>query len=96
MAQVKWRPRAIADTERLHTFLHKKDNDAARKAAYVIFQAAKLLETSPRIGRPLPDETKRRELFIPFGLGAYVIRYVLEDDNTVVIIRVWHSRENRQ
>ena len=95
MVQVKWRLRAVKDIERLHAFLYKKDISVARQAAYVIFQAASLLETSPRIGRPMPDETARRELIIPFGSGAYILRYVLETDNTVVVIRVWHSRENR-
>ena len=95
MAQVKWRPRAIADIGRLHGFLYKKDNVAARQAAYAIYQAVKLLEATPRIGRPMSDETRRRELFVPFGAAAYVIRYVLETDNSIIIIRVWHSKENR-
>lgn len=96
MAQVKWRSRALADLEHLYTFLHEKDSTAARKAAYVLMQGALLLETSPRIGRPMPDETGRRELFIEFGAGAYVLRYIQEANETVVVIRVWHSRENRQ
>ena len=95
MPQVKWRARAVSDIERLHTFLYEKDNAVANKAAYVIFQGASLLETSPRIGRPMSDRTARRELFLAFGAGAYVLRYILEDDNTVVVIRVWHSKENR-
>ena len=31
---------------------------------------------------------------IPFGAGAYVLRYRVHDD-TVVVIRVWHNREAR-
>jgi plasmid stabilization system protein ParE len=50
---------------------------------------------SPRLGRPMPDETGRRELFIAFGAGAYVLRYVLEGDDKIVVIRVRHSRESR-
>lgn len=95
MAQLRWRPRAIVDIERLHVFLNKKDSTAARQAAYAIFKAIALLETTPRIGRPMPDDTRRRELIVPFGTGAYVLRYVLEADNTVVVVRVWHSKENR-
>ncbi len=41
------------------------------------------------------DGTGRRELFIPFGPGAYVLRYIFDQD-IVVIIRAWHSRENRE
>jgi plasmid stabilization system protein ParE len=35
-----------------------------------------------------------RELYLLFAGGAYILRYRLEDD-TVVIIRVWHGREQR-
>jgi len=94
VAQIKWRPRALADIERLHAFLNNKNSAVVRQAAYVIFQAARLLETTPRIGRPMPDDTRRRELFVPFGAGAYVIRYVLEANNTIIVVRVWHSKEN--
>jgi plasmid stabilization system protein ParE len=30
----------------------------------------------------------------PFGRGAYVLRYRIDDD-AVVVLRVWHSREER-
>ena len=38
------------------------------------------------------DDTDRRELLVLFGAGAYVLRYRVHRD-AVVIIRVWHSRE---
>jgi len=43
----------------------------------------------------MPDETGRRELFMAFGAGAYVLRYMPEKTG-VVVIRVWHSREERR
>ncbi len=44
----------------------------------------------------MADETGRRDLFVAFGAGAYVLRYLLEDKKqAVIIVRVWHSRENR-
>lgn len=43
----------------------------------------------------MSDDTGRRELFLAFGTGAYVLRYKMDVAGTVVIIRVWHSRENR-
>jgi hypothetical protein len=42
----------------------------------------------------LPDTTGRRELIIPFASGAYVLHCMLEDRETIVILRVWHSRES--
>jgi plasmid stabilization system protein ParE len=95
VAKVKWLPEAITDTERLYTFLKDKDIEAAARAANCILEGARLLATSPRVGHPMPDETGRRELFVAFGAGAYVLRYMLESVDIAVVIRVWHSKENR-
>ena len=43
----------------------------------------------------MDDENIRRELYVAFGAGAYVIKYRIEAKDSVVIIRIWHSRENR-
>jgi plasmid stabilization system protein ParE len=56
--------------------------------------AARLLD-HPRIGRRMDDETERRELILPFRAGAYVLRYRIEGE-TIVILRVWHGREDRR
>jgi plasmid stabilization system protein ParE len=95
VSKVKWLPAALSDIERLHKFLYAKNPEAAARAAGTILDGAELLKSSPHLGRPMPDDTGRRELIIPFAAGAYVLRYMLEEEDTVVIIRVWHSRENR-
>ncbi len=95
MARIKWLPEAVQDFERLYFFLLDKDSEAAKRAVSNTLRGSKILKLTPRIGRPMPDDGNRRELFIAFGAGAYVTRYKLEGENTVVIIRVWHSRENR-
>jgi plasmid stabilization system protein ParE len=95
MARVIWLSEGIEDVERLHAFLYEKDQAAASRAAANILSGSKLLAANPRIGRPMPDDTKRRELFIAYGAGAYVIRYIFDSNHNVVILRVWHSRENR-
>jgi plasmid stabilization system protein ParE len=95
MSKVKWLPAALDDIERLYTFLRNKSPEAAVRAASTILEGARLLETSPHIGRPMSDGTGRRELFIAFGAGAYVLRYKQEGQDTSVVLRVWHSRENR-
>lgn len=94
MAKVEWLARALVDIDRLYNFLEDKNPLVAKQAAARIKHGALLLKDSPHIGRPMPDETGRRELFMSFGAGAYVLRYMQEKD-TVVVIRVWHSRENR-
>jgi plasmid stabilization system protein ParE len=96
MAGLKWLPEALDDLERLFAFLRERNPSAAARATQTILDGADLLLTSPRLGRPMPDHTQRRELFLPFASSAYVLRYMLEDDDTPVILRVWHSREVRE
>jgi plasmid stabilization system protein ParE len=59
------------------------------------FAGAGQLETTPELGRPMADGTHRHELIIPFGPGGYVLQYRLDGDQAVVIIRIWHGREDR-
>ena len=94
-ASLVWLPAALEDIERLYKFLHEKSPSAALRAAQTIVEGARLLESTPEAGRPMNDDTGRRELFLVFGAGAYVLRYKMDAAGTVVVIRVWHSRENR-
>jgi plasmid stabilization system protein ParE len=93
-AKVIWRERAAADIARLRGFLSDKDLKAAQRALQVIYGGGKLLTEYPKLGRPIPDGLHRRELFLPFGSGFYVLRYFV-NNNTVIIVRVWHSKENK-
>jgi toxin ParE1/3/4 len=93
--KVVWRERALEDISRLYNFLFEKNEEAATKAALVILRGSSLLEESSRLGRPMADGTDRRELFIPFGSGFYVLRYFLMK-GTIIIVRVWHGRESRE
>lgn len=89
-----WLPEADHDIDRLYEFLYEKNPPAAMRSMEAIQKGANQLKITPEIGQPMNDELQRRELFIPFGAGAYVLRYRVYD-NTLVIIRVWHSKENR-
>lgn len=95
MSEVIWLPEAIEDLVRLHAFLSSKNAEVAKRAATIILKGADLLSDFPEIGKPMLDGTERRELFEPFGDGSYVLRYKIENDQ-VVIIRVWHSKECRE
>jgi len=92
--QIVWLPEALEDTKRLRLFLEDKNTAAAARAGRVLQAGAKHLADFPEIGHPMNDGTDRRELFLPFGTGGYVLRYIT-DQKTVVIIRAWHSKENR-
>ena len=93
--RVVWLPEALEDAERLYGFLIGKDARAAARAMRAISSSADRLQDLPQVGRPMGDDTGRRELIVPFGAGAYVLRYRVHRD-AVVIIRVWHSREVRE
>ncbi len=89
-----WLPEAFEDLERLHAFLLGKSTAAAEKVLRLIDEGVDRLLEYPELGSPMDDDTKRRELFLPFGAGAYIVRYRILNES-VVIIRVWHSRELR-
>jgi len=89
-----WLPEAKADLDRLHTFLLDINPASAAKALQAILDGSKDLQAHPRTGRPMDDDTERREFFIPFGAGAYVLCYRIFGGQTI-IVRVWHSREHR-
>jgi plasmid stabilization system protein ParE len=92
---LRWLPEALRDVDRLHGFLKQKSPEAARRAAALILAGADTLGRHPEIGRPMSDGTGRRELVLPFGAGGYVLRYMLDGEGSPVVIRVWHSLENR-
>jgi len=92
--RVRWLPEAWQDTQRLYDFLLNQDASAAGRAMEVLREGADRLADMPDIGKPMDDNSRRRELYLPFGAGAYVLRYRIHNEH-VIIIRVWHSREHR-
>ena len=94
MPSVIWTRPALADVERVFSFLKEKNPDAARRAAQTINHAATQLGEMPHIGVRMPDDTGRREYFTPFGKHGYILRYMLDEENPV-ILRVWHGLDLR-
>ena len=92
--RLRWLPETREDIRRLFEFLVHKDPVAAERAMALIGKGADNLLDMPEIGWPMGDNSERRELYLPFGAGSYVLRYRLETD-AVVVIRVWHNRERR-
>jgi plasmid stabilization system protein ParE len=95
VSPIVWLPEAVKDVQRLFDFLKDKNPEAAARAAKTVQKGANTLGEFPEIGYPMNDGTERRELLLPFGAGAYILRYII-DGQTIVIIRVWHSREHRE
>jgi len=91
---LRWAPEAVQDMVRLREFIGHENPGAATRAALRIREAAAVLRARPELGRAVEDE-EFRDLVAPFGGGAYVLRYRIDED-AVVVIRVWHSKEERE
>ena len=77
---------------RLRAFIAEKNPTAARRVAHELVLGLEKLKVFPRIGLEVeraPDPNRMRDLFI----GNYPVRYLIGDD-TVVILRIWHDKEN--
>jgi plasmid stabilization system protein ParE len=89
-------PRAAADIERLHTFLANTNPEVAGRFAQSLGSAIESLEELPNRGRPTAV-VGLRELIVPFGHAAYVLRYAYNATrDELVVIRIWHGREARE
>lgn len=85
---------AVHDVRRLHRWL--RDRGAEGAAAKL---SARLLDTERRIandpgGWPLTDSGLARRVLMRLGRSTYVIHYVVDGEDQV-IVRVWHGREDR-
>ena len=94
LRELRWLPDALQDLTRLDNFIRSHSPDTANRAIHTIREAAENLLEFPELGPPWSPAPEFRQLFIPFGARGYVLRYRIED-HRIVIVRVWHTRENR-
>lgn len=93
MSHLIWSQEAKSDLERVYHFLAARDKALAKRALQAIHSGTKVLESQPQLGRLiLSQRPPRRELLLPFGRSGYVLHYVLENDD-VLIIAVRHQRQ---
>jgi len=89
-------PAAAADLDRLRAFLVNNNPAAAKRVVVVLARAIQSLDVFPDRGRP-SNILGGRELIVPFGRSAYIVRYAHNAaQEEVVILRVWHGREARE
>jgi plasmid stabilization system protein ParE len=87
---------ALSDIRRLHEFLAAKNEAAAQRASAAIAAALKAIERAPQAHRLLENRPNERERIIRFGASGYVVRYRHEHGgDDVVVLRIWHQREDR-
>lgn len=83
---------ARRDFNRLIVWLSVRDARAAARLGPVLDEAVASLAESPLRGREAGPKT--REINIPFGRSAYIVRYRVIGSR-VVVTRIWHSLEHR-
>ncbi|MEO6013087.1 MAG: type II toxin-antitoxin system RelE/ParE family toxin [Devosia sp.] len=90
MSRLEWNATALADLDRLESFLNSKNPLAAERAIKAIKDATRLLATFPDAGQHYRSDY--RQLIVRFSSSGYIVLYRL--DNAVVeIVRVRHMRE---
>jgi plasmid stabilization system protein ParE len=90
---MKWTAKALSDLVRLHEFLAAVDPRAAARVVQTLAAAPDRLLEYPRLGEQL-DEFAPREVR-RILVGSYEMRYEIRD-SIVFILRLWHTREERQ
>ncbi len=89
-------PDAVLDVERVRSFLERRNPDAARRALAAIWRALENLQALPESGAPTSD-ADIRQVIVRFGRSGYVIRYtVLAETGDILVVRLWHGREERE
>lgn len=91
--RIKWTGKAASDLARLHDFLRPVAPDVAGRVVRQLARAPDRLLDYPRLGEKLEAYEPRevRKIFV----GDYEMRYEIAD-GTIFILRLWHSRENRE
>lgn len=92
-SQIVWLPAATKDVERLRKFIKSDNPRAAQRAAIRIVEGVNILRETPEAGVPVENFVDYRDLVLTYGSGEYIIRYHLDAEGRVVIIRVRHSKE---
>ena len=89
---IRWSAESEADMERIADFLEVKSKNVAKKTVISLIASTEKLQQHPRLGEQLLEfsETEIRR----FIAGQYEIRYQA-DLSELLILRIWHSREQR-
>jgi plasmid stabilization system protein ParE len=89
---LRWTHSAYGDLRRLYAFLEPVDAGAAARAVRIIVNRIQRIPAQPRLGERLlrfAPRVVRRVL-----AAKYEIRYELRDGD-VIVLRIFHTREDR-
>lgn len=93
--KLEWSADALADLDRFAAFLADKHPSLAAVVGREIVRKTQVLSEHPRLGSPIQGRPEYRQLVLQVLNAAYVFQYRL-DGERIVMLRVFHSRENRE
>lgn len=91
---LEWSLDALADLNRFAAFLHAQFPELAARVANELVVRAEVLRRHPKLGRPIAAREEYREIVLQVLGGAYLFQYRY-DGTTILMLRVFHSRETR-
>jgi plasmid stabilization system protein ParE len=91
---IVWTEGAKADLLRHYNFLRDNSSIKAGKIIESIVKAGDSLKTFPKRGVAIEDSPAMRKLVVPCGKSGFTIHYLILDED-VIILRIFHGRENR-
>jgi len=93
--KIEWSARALADLDRFAAFLQEHHPDLATIVAREILDKAKVLEVHPQLGYPIDGHGRYRQVVLEVLRAKYIFRYRVAGQR-IVLLRVWHGREERK
>ena len=89
---IKWTTNAERDIAKVYDFLARSNPKAAVQTVKLLIEGIEKIDAFPQLGIRL-DDFKPREVR-RIIIGDYEIRYEFAE-NTIFVLRLWHSREDR-
>jgi len=91
--RISYSPEAIEDLRRLREFIAIKNPRAAGKIAATILKGIAQLHSFPLLGVGVP-QAPDPEIIRDLIIGNYIARYLV-DGEEIIILRIWHHKEDR-
>ena len=88
--KLQFTAKALDDLARLHQFVAEKNPAAADRIRDQLLGSFQSLLEQPMSGQSVSSLPVRQ-----WVSGDYVIRYLIENDQRLIIVRLWHGREDR-
>ena len=82
---------ALDDLVRLREFIAEKNPAAAKRVSEQLIESIDRLRDQPELGHGVESLPGVRE----WVARNYVIHYLVLEDNNLIVLQIWHGREDR-